>query len=75
MLKQLWKDYMISRELKRELYEGVVIPTVVYGSETWSSSAEERRKIEAHEIKCLRNICGVRRVDRVRNTIIRGVRM
>ena len=30
----LWKENMISREVKRELYERVVIPTVVYGSET-----------------------------------------
>ena len=30
---------------KTELYERVVIPTVVYGSETWSLSASERRKI------------------------------
>ena len=62
---------MISREVKRELYERVVIPTVVYGSETWSLSAQERRKIELFEMMCLRNICGIRRVDRMRNTIIR----
>ena len=42
---KLWKENMISREIKRELYERVVILTVVYGSETWSLSAQERRKI------------------------------
>ena len=36
---------MISREVKRELYEIIVIPTVVYGSEMWPLSAQERRKI------------------------------
>ena len=70
-MAKLWKENMISREVKRELYERVVIPTVVYGSETWSLSAQERRKIEVFEMMCLRNICGIRRVDRVRNTIIR----
>ena len=49
---------MVSREVKRELYERVVIPTVVYGSETWSLSAQERRKIEVFKMMCLRNICG-----------------
>ena len=34
-IAKLWKTNMISREVKRELYETVVIPTVVYGSETW----------------------------------------
>ena len=29
----LWKENMISREVKRELYEKVVIPTVAYISE------------------------------------------
>ena len=61
---KLWKN-IISREVKRELYERVVIPTVVYGSKTWSLSAQERRKIEVFEMMCLRNICGIRRVDRV----------
>ena len=54
---------------------GVVTPTVVYGSETWSYGAQERRKIEVFEMMCLRNICGIRRVDRVRNSIIREVRV
>ena len=61
---------MISIEVKRELYERVVIPTVVYGWETWALSAQERRKIEVFEMMCLRNMCGIRRVDRVRNAII-----
>ena len=33
---KLWKENMISREVKRELYERVVIPTVVCGSEMGS---------------------------------------
>ena len=34
-------------------------------------SAQEKRKIDIFEMMCLRNICGIRRVDRVRNAIIR----
>ena len=44
---------------------------MVYGSETWSLSTRERRKIEVFEMMCLRMICGIRRVDRVRNPLIR----
>ena len=43
-----------------------MISTVVYGSESWSLSAKERRKIEVFEMMCLRNVCGIRRVDRVK---------
>ena len=39
------EENMISRDLKRELYEIVVVPTVVYGSEIWSLNAQERSKI------------------------------
>ena len=62
-MAKLGKQNMISREVKRELYERVVIPTVVYGSDTWSLIAQGRRKIEVYEMMCLRNICGIRRVD------------
>ena len=33
-LAKLWKENTISREVKRDLYERVGIPTVVYGLET-----------------------------------------
>ena len=56
---------MMSREVKLELYERVVIPTVVYGSGTWQLSAHEGRKIRILKMMCLRNICGIRRVDRM----------
>ena len=61
---------MISKEVKRELYENVVKQTVIYDSETWSLSTQERRKIEIFEMTCLRNICGIGRADRLRNSLI-----
>ena len=48
-MAELWKENMISREVKLGLYERVVIPTMVYGSKAWSLSAQERRKIEVFE--------------------------
>ena len=54
----------MSREVKRELYVRVVRPTVVYGSEMWSLSEQEKRKIKIFEMMCLRNICGIRRVEK-----------
>ena len=63
-------EYDIQRS-KRELYERLVIPTVVYGSETCSLSAQESTNIEVFEMMYLRNICGIRIVDRVRNAIKR----
>ena len=67
---KLWKENIISREVKRELYERVLIPTMAYGFETWLS-AQERRKLEVFEMMCLRNISSIRRVDRVRSLLMR----
>ena len=44
---------------------------MVYGSEILSLCAQERRKIEVFKMMCLRNICGIRRINRVRNSLIR----
>ena len=35
-MAMLWKENIISRTMKRELCERVVILAMVYGSETWS---------------------------------------
>ena len=67
-MAKLLKENMISVEVKLEIYERVVIPTVVYGSETLSVSAQEMSTIEVFETMCLSNICGIRRAGRVRKT-------
>ena len=61
-MAKLWKENVMFREVKPEFNERVVIPTIAYGSETRSLSAQGRRKIEVFEMMCLRNICGIRRV-------------
>ena len=40
-MTKLWKENMMSREVNRELYERVGIPTAVYGSDTWSLRREK----------------------------------
>ena len=44
-MAKLWEENMISRLVKREFYERVVMPTVVYGSETWSWGKNGRGKV------------------------------
>ena len=47
--------------VKKVLYEKVVVLTVMYGSESWGM------KVNVFEMKCLRSMTGVSRLDRVRN--------
>ena len=52
---------------KKCLYEGVIVPTALYGAEAWGMRVAERRKVNFLEIKCLRSLVGVSQMDRVRN--------
>ena len=46
MMKNLWKENMISSEVKRELYERVVIPNVVqeFGDVVIKCTGEEKNR-------------------------------
>ena len=52
---------------KKCLHEGVIVPTAMYGAEAWGMRSAERRKVNVLEMKWLRNLVGVSRMDRVRN--------
>ena len=56
---------------KKCLYEGVIVPTALYGAEAWGMRSAERMKVNVLEIKCLRSLVGVSRIDRVRNEEVR----
>ena len=56
---------------KKCLYEGVIVPTALYGAEAWGMRSAERRKVNVLAMKCLRNLVGVSRMDRVRNEEVR----
>ena len=58
-------------EAKVGMYEGIIEPSLLYGWEVWSLKVRERKRMEAVEMNCLRNICGRRRIDRVPNVEIR----
>ena len=45
------------------LYEGVIVPTALYGAGAWSVRNVERRKVNVLEMKCLRSLVGVSRMD------------
>ena len=52
-------------------YEGVIVPTAFYGAEARGMRSAERRKVNVLEMKCLRSLVGVSRMDRVRNEEVR----
>ena len=56
---------------KKCLNERVIVPTALYGAEAWGMGSAERRKVNILEMKCLRSLVGVSRLDRVRNEEVR----
>jgi hypothetical protein len=54
-----------------KLYNTLVLPTFLYGSENWTLTASQRRKIEAAEMKLLRPLAGYALYDHKTNDSIR----
>ena len=66
-VKSMWNVRSLSMKGKRAMYQGIVVPTALYGAETWGASVRDRKRLDVMEMKCLRSMCGVTRRDRVRN--------
>ena len=69
------KEVLERRELKKatkmRVYNAMVIPTMLYGSETWTVMKRHESRLGATEMAYLRRVVGVTRSDRVRNADVR----
>ena len=70
-LYPLPKDQHVPLKAKKVIFESIITPTLMYGSETWTMNKKERSKIQASEMRVLRTIVGKTRKDRIRNEKIR----
>ena len=70
-VNRVLKSRNVGLNVKKCVYETVIVPTVLYGAETWGLRESERKKLNVFERRCLRSMIGVTRRDRVRNTVIR----
>ena len=59
-------------QIKGKVYRTVVIPALVYGAETWALKKAQGEKLEVAEMRMLRWICRVTKLDKIiRNERIR----
>ena len=66
-LKSVLSNRGLGIKAKKCLYEGVIVPTALNGAEAWRMRNAKRRKVNVLEMKCLRSLVGVSRMDRIRN--------
>ena len=53
------------------VFNAMVVPTLIYGCETWTIQRRQESKIQACEMMFLRRVKGVTRLERVRNEDVR----
>ena len=70
-MKGVMRNRGLGMNVKKVLYERVIVPTVTYGSESWGMKVAERQRLNVFEMRCLRSMAGVSRIDRIRNEVVR----
>ena len=55
-LKNVLHNRWLWIKTKKCLYEGVIVPTALYGVEAWGMRSAERRKVNVLEMKYLRSL-------------------
>ena len=58
-LRYLWRRREISLSIKVRVHNAVMLPILLYGSETWPLRAEDSRRISMFAHRCLRSIARV----------------
>ena len=69
-LKEIWQSTLEARR-KAEIFNSAVLPAMLYGSETWSTTAAEVRKLEVTVRAMERRMLGISLRDHIPNEEIR----
>ena len=70
-LANIWNCHNLTLEIKVQVFESLVIPVLMYGSECWTLRKEDERRYLVAEMCWLRKILGISRLQHIRNDDIR----
>ena len=62
----------LTKGTKLRVVNATVVPTLTYGCEAWALQARHKGRIQATQMRVLRWIEGVSRLERIRNVDLRG---
>src|SRR5678815_1193791 len=71
VIKSLVNVKELSLECARVLHEGMLLPVLLYSSETMVWNKKYRSKVQCVQIDNIRGVLGVRRINKIRNYRIR----
>ena len=60
-VQNLLTSSLLFKNLKIKIYRNIILPTVLYGCETWSLALREERRLRKFENRVLRSIFGPKR--------------
>ena len=60
-LEKILSSHLLSKKLKVNTYKTIILPVVLYSSETWSLTLREEHRLRVIENKVLRKIFGAKR--------------
>ena len=71
MLQPILRDRLISKEVKKTIYNTILKPILLYGSESWVLTTKDESRLQAAEMKVIRTIMGKTKKDRIRSEVLR----
>jgi hypothetical protein len=74
----VWTCYLLSKNIKIEIYRTIILPVILYGCETWSLTWREELRLRVFENRGLRRIFGPKRDEvtgSVENCIMRRLKI
>ena len=66
--ERVWDCCGIRTETKLKVYKAVVLPTLLYGAETWTVYQSHAKKLNHFHLRCLRRILGIKWQDKIPDT-------
>ena len=66
----------LSIDTKRSVYKAVVLPSLLYGSETWTVESDNLRHVQTFHNQCVRSIMGITnyqhgKIERIPSRVLR----